>query len=210
MHKRTSYDPWHYVRGLQETSFCDWPGKVTSVIFFGSCNLRCPTCHNKSLAWNYEGLPKIQKGKLLSFLDSKSSWLDGLVVSGGEPTYIPGIQDFLKEVKERTGLPINMHTNGTNPEVVQTLLQDNIVEMFAVDIKAPWNKYADVTGNMFSGGQAKDHLSTIFDLANQNQDNFYFRTTKVPKLTDEDIETIKSYLPEGFGLTVQEYREPEK
>ncbi|WP_243547007.1 anaerobic ribonucleoside-triphosphate reductase activating protein [Pseudodesulfovibrio tunisiensis] len=200
---------WNYVRGLQKSSLCDWPGHPGCVIFLGGCNLRCPTCHNFDLAWNMDRLPRLDPGKLKAFLTSRAKWFDGVTVSGGEPTTVPELGHLLLEIR-KIGLPVKLDTNGMRPEVVRDIMDEGLAQVFAVDVKGPYEKYPSLTGHAVSAIAAKANLERIFEMARTSPDAFYFRLTKVPGITDRDVETARSYLPEGFSLTIQKYVPPRR
>ncbi len=200
-------DPWLYIKGFQPVSLCDWPGKVSCVIFLGGCNLRCPTCHNKSLVFYYEKLPTIPKEEIISYLKNRKEWIDGIVISGGEPTLVD-LKRLILDLKKEVDLPIKIDTNGLRPEVVEELLRESLIELVAVDIKGPWEKYPKLTGGRCDPDTAKRKISKLIDLAKACPSKFYFRITKVPLIEEKDIEVVKSYLSEGQRLNVQEYIEP--
>ncbi|WP_285905063.1 anaerobic ribonucleoside-triphosphate reductase activating protein [Pseudodesulfovibrio pelocollis] len=200
---------WENIRGFQEFSMCDWPGKVAAVIFLGGCNFRCPTCHNWTLATNSGTLDRIPRHRIMDYLEASKQWLDGVVITGGEPTITPGLSILLKEVKA-LGLPANINTNGSHPEVIGDLLKDELVDMVSVDVKGPWDKYPELTRrSKLATARAEADLSLIFEFAKLYPGKFYFRTTAVPMLTDEDLAICRSYLPTGHELHIQEYREPD-
>lgn len=169
--------------------------------------MHCPHCHNHTLAWNFRSLPNIAPKKILQELELKKEWLDGLVISGGEPTTVPGLPNLLLELK-RLGLALKLDSNGQRPEIIQDLLQKEIIDLFAIDIKGPYEKYPQLTGGKVTVQQARNNMQRILDLAQKNPTKFYFRTTIVPELDDRDLEAIRSYLPQGFDLLVQPYLEP--
>lgn len=201
------HSPWSSLRGIEPASFCDWPGKVSLVFFLGGCNLRCPTCHNHTLAWSSDSLPLVDREDALALVDNRLPWLDGLVVTGGEPTICPGLGEWLLELKS-FGLPVKVDTNGLEPNVVERLLSGGAVDMVAVDVKGPWEKYPQLTGGRCSPGKARDSLEAIFSLARVWPDRFHFRCTKVPLLEDEDLDRVRECLPAGQALTVQSYVAP--
>lgn len=197
-------NPWSYVRGFQSYSFCDWPAKISCVVFLGSCNLSCPTCHNYQLAWKPETLPRIPREEIFAYLDRQKEWLEGIVISGGEPTCTPHLDSFLQELAG-FGLPIKLDTNGLRPQIVKELLQQGLVQMLAVDLKGPWHKYPVLTGNKCTPEQARNSLEAIMDMAVNSDCEFVFRCTKVPELSPEDIEEAKSLLPANKKLVLQDY-----
>ena len=200
---------WNHVRGLEPMSLCDWPGRPCAVLFLGGCNLRCPTCHNATLAWNMESLPVVTQASLRAFLAKRSRWLSGVTVTGGEPTAVPGVGAILHEVAQ-SGLPIKLDTNGMLPEAVELMLAEGLVSRFFVDVKGPFEKYPALTGGAVSEYDARRNLSRMFALAEARPGAFLFRTTLVPLLDDADVETVRGLLPHGFALTTQEYKPPRR
>ncbi|WP_081859225.1 anaerobic ribonucleoside-triphosphate reductase activating protein [Desulfohalovibrio reitneri] len=202
-------DAWEHLRGLQPVSLIDWKGRHAAVLFFGGCNLRCPTCHNADLAWRPQIHPTIHKPDILAFIKKRRHWLDGLVVSGGEPTIIPDLARLLRELREY-GLPVKLDTNGLRPHVVEALLSAGLIQEAYVDVKGPWAKYPELTGGGASAEEAEGCLSEIFALTKRFPRAFTFRTTKVPPLDDSDLAAVRAALPEGFELTVQDYIPPRR
>ena len=200
-------NPWSYIKGLEPVSFCDWPGRTSLVLFTGTCNLRCPTCHNPDLARRPETLPGISREALLRRIRSKGGWLDGVVVSGGEPTAVPGLEEILQAVSN-LDLPIKLDSNGFYPQVIEDLLHKDLVALFAVDVKGPYSRYPELTGGRADAEEARSNLERIFALAREWPERFLFRCTRVPGLTDEDLEHVRSYLPPWHSLIVQQYRHP--
>lgn len=200
---------WNYVRGFENLSLCDWPGRSTCIIFLGGCNLHCPTCHNHQLAWDMNSLPVIDASDIKAYIRNRAGWLDGVTITGGEPSMVPGVGELLYQVK-KYGLPIKMDTNGMRPDVVRDLMQYKLVDVFAVDVKGPYSKYPALTGNAVSEIAAKANLEQIFEFAKAKPEAFYFRLTGVPGLTQEDIDTAKSYLPANFELKIQQYVPPRR
>jgi pyruvate formate lyase activating enzyme len=200
---------WKYVRGFENLSLCDWPGRHTCIIFLGGCNLRCPTCHNHQLAWDMHSLPVIEPARIKAYLRDRGGWLDGVTVTGGEPTMVPGIGELLWELK-KSGLPIKVDTNGMRPDTVRDLLQYNLADVFAVDVKGPFAKYPALTGHAVSEIAARANLGRIFELALAKPEAFYFRTTRVPGLTEDDLATAQGYLPLEYELTIQKYVPPRR
>ncbi len=197
---------WSLVKGFQPVSLCDWPSLVTSVIFLGGCNFRCPTCHNKDIAFFPERCPTIPIDNIFSYLVKKQMWIDGVVISGGEPTIFNHLHELISEIR-KLGFKVKLDTNGSKPDIIKTLLEEKMVDLFAVDIKGPFEKYPILTGNKITEREVKKNFYKIFEMANSYPSKFIFRTTKVPFLTQEDIRIIKTYLPKGFDLILQEYRE---
>lgn len=201
--------PWKSVRGFERFSLCDWPGKTCCVIFLGGCNLHCPTCHNATMAWHHDTLPTLDQSAMMRFLQNRTKWLDGVTITGGEPTTVDGLETILADI-HALGYAIKLDTNAMNPGVVADMLATGYVTTFAVDVKGPYEKYPALTGNAVSAETAQHNVERIFAMAQDNPGRFYFRTTRVPLLTDTDIETVRGYLPAGSPLTEQKYIEPRR
>jgi pyruvate formate lyase activating enzyme len=139
-------DAWQLVKGFEPVSLCDWPAKISCVIFIGGCNFRCPTCHNKSIAFYPEKISSIPKEDILEYLVQKRGWIDGVVITGGEPTCASGLDFLIKEIKD-LGYLVKLDTNGSNPELIEDFLIRDLVDVFAVDVKGPFEKYEILTGN---------------------------------------------------------------
>lgn len=162
------------------------------------------------MAWNMEKLPVLSRKDMKNFLRSRAQWLDGVTITGGEPTIVPGLGEILNEIRQISGLPIKMDSNGMLPEILADLLRQGLVDVFAIDVKGPYEKYPALTGRAVTAEAAQKNLERVFELAKANPEAFYFRLTKVPIITDEDIETAKGYLPDGFDLTIQNYIPPRR
>lgn len=192
--------------GYSPTSFCDWQDNICAVFYVAGCNLRCPTCHNKKIAYLNDYEPYDINLAMQNVLDKqKKGWLNHVVITGGEACLDDDILILANEFK-RNDLRVKIDTNGKRPDLIKELLNENLVDLFAIDIKAPWSKYNKATGNMFQEKEVKNCFNKIFEMAIDKYDNFLFRTTKVPFLNDKDMDTIKSYLPSKFNLVVQDYR----
>lgn len=121
--------------GIQKTSLIDYPGKVSCVLFTSGCNFSCPYCHNPELAQNrMDLLSPMKEDHVLDFLKSRQGLLEGVVITGGEPTLHNDLDGFCKKVKEM-GYPIKLDTNGSRPEALRRLLNDSLVDYIAMDVK---------------------------------------------------------------------------
>lgn len=123
------------IRGLLKSSFNEWEGRISAVVFTARCNWRCPYCHGAELVENPQALPRIEPGEVFAFLRSRAGWCDGVAITGGEPTLQPGLPDFIRELKKI--LPVKLETNGTHPEVIAALLAENLLDCLCLDYKAP-------------------------------------------------------------------------
>ncbi|MCX6807051.1 MAG: anaerobic ribonucleoside-triphosphate reductase activating protein [Candidatus Berkelbacteria bacterium] len=184
------------IKGFIPITLLDWPGKIASMIFVGGCNFRCGYCYNKELVLHPEKLPEVDKQEIFSYLEKKKNWVDGVIISGGEPTLYESLTDLLKEIKN-TGLFIQVQTNGTNPEMLQKLIKQKLVDCIAMDIKGPLNKYEKITGTKIN---TKNIEKSIRLIAQNPKIEFEFRTTVAPNLLSEkDFESIGKWLKKIFG-----------
>ncbi len=204
----SNHSVWNRIRGLEPLSLCDWPGRVSAVVFLGGCNLRCPHCHNSGLAWHPESYPPIEPADLGKFFSARGPWLDGIVVTGGEPTLAEDLPELVAALLA-FGPPVKVDSNGMRPEMVEAVLAKAPGTHFSVDVKAPFEKYPLVTGNAVTAEKARENMGRMFDVARSHPGLFQFRTTLVPELGDEDVRVIREeILPSGFSLTVQAYVPP--
>lgn len=181
------------LKGLQKLTLLDFPGRIAATVFFGGCNFRCPFCHNASLVLG-ERLcesANLKEEEFFSFLDKRRGILEGVCVSGGEPTLFPGIADFIGEIKKR-GFLVKLDTNGYEPGVLKELCSLGIIDYVAMDIKNSPKKYAETTG-VPSLDFEKIRKSAEFLMTGDV--DFEFRTTLVRSLHDEeDIREISEWL----------------
>ena len=195
------------IRAVTPLSLCDWPGLSSAVVYLGGCNLRCPTCHNATLAFTPTLHPRLDTSAVLRSLAARKRWLDGVVVCGGEPTLDPGLP-ALVDALSGLGLPVKVDTNGMLPEVVAHVLARRPGTLFAVDVKGPWEKYPALTGGAASAAQAQARLEAVFALAEVSPQSFMFRITLVPGIDPEDVSAARACLPAGFTLREQPYVPP--
>jgi len=164
-----------------------------------------------NLVRGYENIPGPSVKYVMDYLKSKKAWLDGVVISGGEPTIHPfSLLAMLDSIKA-IGLPVCLHTNGLSEGLIERLLDEDLVRLVAMDIKGPWGKYPQLTGvSDFNTDPevVEAQFAKNFSLAMAYPDRFYFRTTLVPSLTEEDLVMVRGYLPEGFTLVEQPFRLP--
>ena len=126
--------------GFNKTTLLDYPGKVASTIFLGGCNFRCPFCQNSVLVVDPGQQPDYEQDEILAFLKKRKGILDGVCISGGEPTLADDLEDFLGKIKE-LGYEIKLDTNGTRPEIVKDLARKGLIDKVAMDIKACPSNY---------------------------------------------------------------------
>ena len=162
-----------------KTSLIEWPDKIASVIFTPGCNFRCPFCHNASLVKN-RGLSLIAEDKVLADLKKRKTWIDAVVVTGGEPTLQVDLYKFLRKVK-KMALSTMIHTNGTGSESVSRLLKERLLDYIAMDLKGDFEDYARYTGNV---EPQMSKVKSSMELIVGSGVEYEFRTTVVPGLHD--------------------------
>jgi pyruvate formate lyase activating enzyme len=165
------------INGFQKLTLLDFPGKVACIVFTPGCNFRCPFCHNASLVTRIDG-ERIEEEEILSYLKKRQGLLDGVVVTGGEPTLQGDLADFLGKVKA-LGYAVKLDTNGTSPEKLKTLVEKGLVDYVAMDIKNTAAKYP-VTAGCGSAVLGKVEESIDFLLADTV--DYEFRTTVTAEL----------------------------
>ncbi len=144
------------IRGLQRFTMVDYPGKMACVIFTGGCNFRCPYCHNPCLVFDPESQPLIRESQIMSFLESRVGKLDGVVISGGEPTLQPELPEFAVKVKN-LGFAIKIDTNGSTPDIVISMLKAGLIDAMGVDYKGPAEIYNIVARSKIPDLAARVH-----------------------------------------------------
>lgn len=131
--------------GLNKLSLVDYPGLMSCILFTGGCNFRCPWCQNGPLVLAPWTQPTIDNGEILAFLEKRNGMLDGVVVTGGEPTLQKDLPDFIRKIKD-IGLLVKLDTNGTNPGMLRSLVEGGLVDYVAMDIKNSLPGYARTAG----------------------------------------------------------------
>ena len=139
------------LRGFAKFSLVDYPGKIAAIVFSGGCNLRCPFCHNPCLVLDPTSQPRVTEREFFKFLDTRRNLLEGVVVSGGEPTLQKDLAEFVSGIKER-GFLVKLDTNGTRPEVLEELLKKRVVDDLGIPVIA-YGLRADFQGNLFEGSR---------------------------------------------------------
>ena len=129
-----------HIGGLQKVSMIDYPGKLSAVVFLSGCNFRCPYCHNPELARG-ETYGQVSEREVLTYLDARRGLLDGVVLTGGEPTLQRALPDLCRAAKA-LGFAVKLDTNGSFPEVLQTLIRERLIDYVAMDVKTDLDHYA--------------------------------------------------------------------
>lgn len=172
------------IHGFQKMTLLDFPGRVACTIFTASCNLRCPFCHNAGLVTRLDASEKIDESEIFAYLEKRRGILDGVCITGGEPTLQADLADFIRRVRS-LGYAVKLDTNGTRPDVLAALLDEGLLDYVAMDVKNCPDRYAETVG-------IEDFdLSPIqasMDLLLGGNVDFEFRTTVTDEMhTPQDI-----------------------
>lgn len=216
------------IHGFNKTTLLDYPEHLAATIFTGGCNFRCPFCHNGGLVLDPDSQPAIPEEEVLKFLQKRRGILQGVCITGGEPTLQPNLEDFIRKVKEM-GYLVKLDTNGSRPEVLKSLLEKGLLDYVAMDIKASRENYAYAAGVRVSDEIAgmcttaaktpaavHVHVSLLekirasVELLKNGTVPYEFRTTVVKGIhTLEEFETIGQWLAGCRAYYLQAYRENE-
>ncbi len=182
------------IKGLQKYTLIDYPGRIACTIFLFGCNFRCPYCHNPELIdINLaKEVKTYSENEVLSFLKENKNFLGGVCITGGEPTLNEELPEFIRKIKV-VGYAVKLDTNGTNPEMLEKLLKQKLVDYVAMDFKAPIEKYEKVVNAKVNLENIKKSINII-----RNFPDYEFRITILPKLISRaDLLKIAKYLKES-------------
>lgn len=198
--------------GLQKTTLLDYPGHVAATLFTGGCNFRCPFCHNGDLVLNPGVQPEIPMEEIRAFLRKRQGVLDGVCITGGEPTLQPDLEGFVREVRE-LGYLVKLDTNGYRPEVLERLLDEDLLDYVAMDIKASKENYAKAVGldsDMDVSKFAIEPIERSVELLKGSRIEYEFRTTVVKGIhTMEEFEAMGQWLAGSKAYYLQGFHENE-
>lgn len=190
------------IGGLREVTLMDYPNHIAATVFTRGCNLSCPFCHNSELIKS-EGYT-ISEKKIIDFLTKRKRLLEGVVITGGEPTVQEDIGSFLKRIK-KLDYKIKLDSNGTKPLVIKKLIDRDLVDYLAMDIKTSPQKYKKACGVGVDFENIRKSINII-----KGMNNYEFRITAVPGLVDEnDISEISKLLQGAKKLYIQQFRSKE-
>lgn len=190
------------IGGFIKTSFVDYPGEISSVLFTKGCNLNCSYCHNAGLIDDNGTMEGIQLQDVLDWLCKRNGIINAVVISGGEPTTQSDLYDFTKQLKSR-GFRIKLDTNGTNPKVLIKLIEHKLLDFVAMDLKAPLAKYGSICRvDNINLASIRESVEVI----KKSRLGYEFRTTMCPELEVEDITSILSDFQITSNYIVQNCR----
>ena len=190
--------------GYNKTTLLDYPGRVACTVFLGGCNFRCPFCQNGGLVLEPGLQPEYSQEEILAFLKKRRGILDGVCITGGEPTISGELPHFLEKIKD-LGYAVKLDTNGTNPEMVRMLVREGLIDMAAMDIKASKERYPILAGVQEPG---IDRICETADYLMHGGIAYEFRTTVVRELhSEEDFQKIGEWLKGAEAYYLQAYKD---
>jgi pyruvate formate lyase activating enzyme len=189
------------IKGFIETSFLDWKDHLSSVLFTGGCNFRCPFCHNSDLVLKHHELPDITEEQVFDHFRKFRKWIDRVVITGGEPTLQKGLRAFVLRLKEQ-GLRVKLDTNGSHPEVIRELVAADLIDYIAMDIKGPMSFYERWCGTAVN----RDKIEESIQFIKEGRIDHEFRMTVVPFLHKEaDVYEAASRVGGAKRFVVQDF-----
>ncbi len=189
------------IGGLQKFSLIDYPGKICAVVFTQGCDFRCPYCHNPELA--NPGLYEkcISEKDLFRFLSKRMGKLDAVTITGGEPTIHSDLFEFVERIRAM-GFLVKVDTNGSHPEVIERLIGNNLIDYIAMDVKAPLERYAEITESRINPANIEKSIGLIM----KSGIDYEFRTTIVRSLLcEKDLLKIGEAIKGAGKLFLQRF-----
>lgn len=193
------------IKGLHKVSLIDFPQNIAAVIFLGGCNFKCSYCHNPELVLKPAKQPSFNQKEILQYLEKRKNLLDGVVITGGEPTlHKDFLLEFLPKIK-RLGLKIKLDTNGSLPQNLKEIIP--LTDYIAMDIKTSFEKYNEITNTKVNIQKIKESIEII----KKSGKDYEFRTTLMPSLvTKKDIQKITKEIKGAKKYTLQQLRKEKK
>lgn len=191
------------ILGFQKTTLLDYPHKLASTIFLGGCNFRCPFCHNSLIVTQADCLPELPASDILSYLSKRKNILDGVCITGGEPTLSSELYHFIDQIK-RLGYSIKLDTNGSNPDMVRRLIHHQLIDYVAMDIKNSPEHYSRTIGC----SAPMDAIQQTIELLLEGRIPYEFRTTVVKELHNtQDFYSIGEWIHGASQYYLQNFQE---
>jgi len=198
------------ILGLNKTTLLDYPGHVAATLFIGGCNFRCPYCHNKDIILKNKSLPPFSTEEIFTLLDKRRNILTGVCITGGEPTLHPELPELIRHIKE-LGYLVKLDTNGTNPQMLQSLIDAGLIDYCAMDIKNAPPKYEITIGCSQNSPQFDiAAINKSIEILMKQRIPYEFRTTLVKELHDEtDMLAISQWITGADAYFLQSYTDSE-
>lgn len=193
------------ISGLQKTTLIDFPDTIACTVFLGGCNFRCGYCYNSDLVFSLPG-PTITETSFFEFLEKRKKYLDGVCITGGEPTIHKNLPDFCSKIK-KMGYRVKLDTNGSNPKMLGYLIKNKLVDYIAMDIKDSLDDYYEVSQTKVK----TENLLESIELIKNSGVDYEFRTTVIPDIIDEKkIEKIGKTIAGAKRFFLQQFMPSEK
>ena len=191
--------------GLQKLTLLDFPGYVACTLFTRGCNMRCPFCHNSSLVTRADKQKMYSNEEIMGFLKKRKGILDGVAITGGEPTLMCALPDFMAEVR-KLGYKIKLDTNGTNPEMLSSIIERRLVDYVAMDIKNSREKYGQTVG--YTADYDLSKIDESISILMSDKVDFEFRTTISRTFhTENDVVKIGEWLAGKEKFFLQQFKD---
>jgi pyruvate formate lyase activating enzyme len=191
------------IAALVKTSLVDYPGRIAAVVFTQGCNLRCGYCHNQELLDIKAQRPLLNPADVFSFLERRKGLLEGVVITGGEPTLQTELQELLRPIKAM-GYLIKLDSNGTAPAFIKTLIDSRLIDYVAMDVKAPPEQYGSICGRPVD----VTVIAQSITLLRASKIAYEFRTTMAPGLDMDGLAKIRDWIGGTEHWFIQRYRAP--
>lgn len=192
--------------GIEKLSMVDFDGYMCTTLFTGGCNMRCPFCQNGQLVCMANQVQTIPFDEILEYLKKRSSMIEAVCITGGEPTIMPDLVEKIEQIKE-LGYLVKLDSNGSNPNVLETLLKKNLLDYIAMDVKNSKEKYAQTIG---VSNMSFENIKKSINIIQHSGLPYEFRTTLVSEFhSKEDIEKIGKMLQGSEKMYLQHFKESE-
>ncbi len=191
------------IYGIEKLSLVDYDGKIATTLFTGSCNFRCGFCHNSALVTGVSNLQPNDLDEVFDYLKKRTSLLEGVCITGGEPTLQKDLPEFCARIKE-LGYSVKIDTNGTNPEMIKTLNENCLADYFAMDIKNDLDNYSEIIGvKNFDTKNVEKSVEYFLS----GKANYEFRTTLIKEYhSEENVRKIGEWIKGANKYLLQKFK----
>ena len=195
----------HAIKGFEQMSLVDWDGMVAATLYTGGCNFRCPYCHNSGLVLLPDQYESIPVDEILKYLREHNDFIDGVVITGGEPCIHKNIGAFIKQLRE-VGVGVKLDTNGSFPDLLESLIDKELLDYVAMDVKAPldFDSYSKSAG--ITDRRTFEKVRDSIDLLMEGRVDYEFRMTVVPALhRASDLQRVAEQIKGARRFVLQNY-----